>query len=147
MMKYVAQFSKEGVTPAELRQKLAEVGFKMKYKTLVCNVIHPAYKLGLLTRKEGKYIAVMRFEDCRAWRNPKYYYDPVRYLPRVKRYAEKNNCSRELAFVKLYPEKVIDVAKALQEIIRNGGRPDPNIGAVKLIKFVNEAGLSNILKK
>jgi hypothetical protein len=148
IMDAVIQILSDGATPSELKEYLREeVGYKTKYMSLYGNIIHPAYKLGLLEKKGERYYAIPELKDCKAWRNPKFYYNPQSYYPTVRSYAREHQCSKEIAFIKLHPDKVVDVISALLEIIKKGGKPDPDIGVMRLLKVVKKIGLSNILKK
>jgi hypothetical protein len=50
----------------------------------------------------------------------------------------------EWAFVILYPNKVLDVVKGLSEIIKKGGKIDPNMQSMKLLGYIKKYGIPGL---
>jgi len=138
MIPHVIQILRNGATVSELRWELWKMGYKTKYMSFYQNIIRPAYKLGLIVRKGDKYYTVRDLETCTAWKNPKFFADPLIYGKKLKKYVSEHKCPKEVAFIQLYPDKTIEVVKGLIEIIKKGGRPDPKLNSMKILMIVKK---------
>jgi len=146
VVKQIQEVLRDGCTIGELRAKMVDLGYDKPWFHFYYNIIYPARKLGLVTKIDNKYYLVPNLADCIAWQRPKFYCYPILGQQRIKarRYARRMGIPIEWAFIILYPKKALDVVKGLAEIIKKGGKPDPNIQSMKLLGYIKKYGIPNI---
>jgi hypothetical protein len=146
VVKQIQEVLRNGCTIGELRARMVDVGYDRPWFHFYYNIIYPARKLGLITKIDNKYYLVPNLADCIAWQRPKFYCYPMlgQVLMKTRRYARRMGIPIEWAFIILYPKKVLDVVKGLSEIIKKGGKPDPNIQSMKILGYIKKYGIPDI---